>query len=133
MSTWSSTWQRAHEECKIHGMKLTTFGSENDEADDLLKFYSLLSPRPDSFIGYTDEGHQGTFTTITGDELEIGLTFHDGEPNNSGGVEECLELYSLNNIVKYNDIKCKINKPFICEQENFVKIGNYNSKYLYFN
>ena len=102
-------------------MKLTTFGSEKEEGDDLLKFYSLLSPHPDAFIGYTDEGHDGNFTSLTGEKLEIGLTFHDGEPNNSGGVEDCLELYNLNNIVKYNDKSCTIDKPFICEFENHVK------------
>ena len=110
-------------------MKLTTFGSEKLEGDDLLKLFSLLSSHPDAYIGYTDEGHQGTFTTITGAKLEISLTFHVGEPNNSGGVEDCLELANVNQIRKYNDIRCNSNKPFICEEENFVKIGSYKSKY----
>ena len=113
-------------------MKLTTFGSEREEGDDLLKLYKLIQmdgSHPDAFIGYTDEGHQGTFTTITGDKLEIGLTFYDGEPNNEGGVEDCLTVKNMNQTFKYNDLGCSINKPFICEQDNFVKIGSYISKY----
>ena len=129
LSTWSSTWQKANEDCKIHGMKLTTFGSEKEEGDDLLKFYNLLSSHPDAFIGYTDEGHEGTFTSLTGEKLEIGFTFHHGEPNNDGGVEDCLAVKNLNKTLKCNDIGCSINKPFICEQENFVKIGSYKSKH----
>ena len=57
-------------------MKLTTFGSDEEEGDELLKFYRASSTHPNAFIGYTDEGHEGTFTTVQGEKLQITLYFH---------------------------------------------------------
>ena len=129
LSTWSSTWHKSVEECKSYGMKLTTFGSDKKEGDELLKFYRASSTHPNAFVGYTDEGHEGTFTTVEGEKLQISLDFHTNEPNNDGG-EDCLELYNYNNNLKFNDVRCKYNKPFICEKENFIKIGSYESKLI---
>ena len=127
LSTWSSTWYNAVDECKSYGMKLTTFGSDKKEEDELLKLYRASSTHPDAFVGYTDEGHQGTFTTVEGEKLEISLDFHTDEPNNYDGEEDCLELHKNNNNFKFNDVRCNSNRQFICEKK-FIKIGSYESK-----
>ena len=106
LSTWQSTWHKAAEECKSHGMNLTTFDSEKEEAEDLLKSYRLLNSSSRAYIGYTDQGHEGAYTTFTGEKLKIGLEFHVGEPNNGGGNEDCLEIWIYNGKVNYNDVTC---------------------------
>ena len=123
LSTWSSTWYKAVEECKSYGMKLTTFGSDKKEEDELLKLYRASSTHPDAFVGYTDEGHEGTFTTVEGEKLQISLDFHTNEPNNLKGIEDCLEFKLFNNVIKYNDNSCNSNRWFICEFENNVQIS----------
>ena len=117
LSTWSSNWTKAVEECKSYGMKLATFGSDKREAEDLLNLYSASNTHPDAFIGYTDEVKEGTFTTLRGEKLQINLNFHTNEPNNGRDVENCLEFYNLNMVVKYNDVDCSHNRNFICEFE----------------
>lgn len=95
-------------------MKLATFGSEKAESDKLLNSYKSSNT---AFIGYTDKGHEGTFTTMEGERLQFRLNFHTNEPNNYGGLEDCLEIKNSYEGIKYNDVGCYLNKPIICEFE----------------
>lgn len=38
-----------------------------------------------------------------------------GEPNDTAGKEECLEMYHYQHDFRWNDIPCNDNQPYICE------------------
>lgn len=63
-------------------------------------------------IGLTDQDDEGRFKWVTGSNLEYN-NFWPGEPNNSGGKEDCAEMrYSG----LWNDVSCNKEQYFICEK-----------------
>ena len=47
------------------------------------------------------------------------IEFHDSEPNNKSGEENCLQMWSKTNQLKYNDTKCGRKMNFICVTYSF--------------
>ena len=39
----------------------------------------------------------------------------ENEPNNQGGNEDCMEVYTHEHSFKWSDIPCSYKKPYICE------------------
>lgn len=93
-------------------MELANFRTKEEE-ESLITLYSSFNPHPDAWIGYTDEGHEGNWTNVAGDETKISLDFHRNEPNNSGD-ENCL-LFEQWSDFRFNDRSCSHKSQFICQ------------------
>lgn len=93
-------------------MELAHFKTKEEE-ESLITLYSSFNPHPDAWIGYTDEGHEGKWTNIAGDEIKISLDFHENEPNNSGD-ENCLHFEQWS-AFRFNDRSCSHKSQFICQ------------------
>jgi hypothetical protein len=63
------------------------------------------------WLGLTDEGHQGRWTTVTGRRMTY-AHWRPGEPNNAGGNEHCVEWYTSD--AGWNDIRCDQPHVGIC-------------------
>ncbi|CAO1360554.1 unnamed protein product [Diamesa serratosioi] len=117
VKTWylsedSDSWQRSSEVCSSYGMELAHFKTKEEEGS-LISLYSSFQPHPDAWIGYTDEGHEGKWTNVAGDETKITLDFHDNEPNNSGS-ENCLLMEQWSDF-HFNDRRCSHKSQYICQ------------------
>ena len=67
-----------------------------------------------AFIGISDIASEGTYQWINGDTATIEeLGFRQNEPNDSGGTEDCLELFDYNAV---NDVTCTNPLRALCER-----------------
>lgn len=100
-----TSWQNAQADCK-------------DDVANATHLIVLSTPEEVTFmatqlgwIGLSDIGHEGTFTTVTG-ETGDQRPFGNGQPDNGGGNENCVEMQSGG---KLNDDQCGNNKRYVCE------------------
>ena len=63
------------------------------------------------WIGYSDQETEGTFEWFSGSSSTYTM-WNPGEPNNSGGAEDCTEV---NDSGRWNDNRCGASYPFVCE------------------
>lgn len=68
-------------------------------------------------MGLHDTVKEGKFTWINGSPLTF-QDWNNGEPNNSGGREDCVHFYKNYNGVyyKWNDMPCTMVYGNICEK-----------------
>ena len=64
-----------------------------------------------AFLSMTDSQTEGKFTYPTGEPL-VYSNWAPGEPNNSGGEEDCVEIFDNG---KWNDKSCGERRLVICE------------------
>lgn len=71
-----------------------------------------LFRRTHFYIGLTDEGSEGSFHTLDG-RPPLYSRWSPGEPNNTFGNENCVELSDLG----WNDVPCEgdTKNAFVCE------------------
>ena len=77
---------------------------------------------PSIWVGATNiqEGYKGTFV-YEDSKLAVPEKFwNTGEPNNSGGHENCVHAFKRRGLLKLNDIPCTELLPFICEKPGFL-------------
>jgi hypothetical protein len=72
---------------------------------------SLLPTSSSIWFGLNDGTTEGTFTYLSGEPVTY-TNWYPGEPNDSGGNEDCAELYSNG---QWNDDVCSNPRPFVCE------------------
>lgn len=65
------------------------------------------------WIGATDAGHEGEWLWTNGVPVEK-TNWLSGEPNNSGGGEDCLHI-NYKKVGKWNDVGCNRKYPFHCQ------------------
>ncbi|KAH0623425.1 hypothetical protein JD844_006170 [Phrynosoma platyrhinos] len=115
----------------VHGKLFKTDGSQGDFQDSKATCFQaggqLASPRTPAensaiqqivvrhnkgaYLGMNDLQSKGTFKHLNGDE--VGYTnWANGEPNNSGGKEDCIEIYLDG---KWNDKSCSESRLIVCE------------------
>ncbi|KAF9790180.1 hypothetical protein SFRURICE_010840 [Spodoptera frugiperda] len=98
--TLHKTWPEAKRVCALEGASL--FYPENDdEAHAVLSFWNATQPYRWVYVGISDLIVKGVFETI------------DGEPNDAGGVEDCVILRQDGTL---NDDQCTKKFPFICKK-----------------
>jgi hypothetical protein len=81
------TWQQARDRCAAQGGHLATITT----ADEQTMLRRLVGQRF-CFLGATDEGHEGTWTWITGESWAY-TAWRDGQPNNYADEEHWLATY----------------------------------------
>ncbi len=103
------TWSEAKIKAEELGGNLVTITSQDEQS--LIEEMMQSGQRDAYFIGGTDEGHEGTFTWITGEVFGL-AKWAGGEPNNAAGSENYLEVYRSG---FWNDIPGNINRVVIVE------------------
>ncbi|KAF9421847.1 hypothetical protein HW555_002287 [Spodoptera exigua] len=111
--TLHKTWSEAKRVCALEGASL--FYPENDdEAHAVLSFWNATQPYRWVHVGISDLIVKGVFETIDG--LPVSDVYNNwgpGEPNDAGGVEDCVILRQDGTL---NDDQCNKKFPFICKK-----------------
>ncbi|KAM4636534.1 pulmonary surfactant-associated protein D-like [Discoglossus pictus] len=79
---------------------------ENEAVLKLVKKHSKSA-----FLGINDIETEGVFRHLNG-ELVTYSNWNPGEPNNQGGSEDCVEIFTTG---KWNDKNCRDKRLIICE------------------
>ncbi|KAH8415023.1 hypothetical protein KR215_011193, partial [Drosophila sulfurigaster] len=88
----------------------------NLESEDELK---LLNPHLHPSLSYwtslNDLAVPGIFASSTSGRNARYLNWSAGQPDNTGGVEHCVELWRSSTSFQMNDVQCETILHFICE------------------
>ena len=70
------------------------------------------------WIGATDllRGREGVFVYQNSQRTVSQTFWGDGEPNNKGGEEHCVDIFGWRGGAKLNDVPCTYKRPFVCEK-----------------
>ncbi|XP_046751858.1 hemolymph lipopolysaccharide-binding protein-like [Diprion similis] len=107
-------WSKALIACEEEGGHLAVINSLA-ERDAVVKVIKAKGSPEFVLVGFHDFYQDSYFVTIHGQTLaKAGFEeWKSGEPNNSGGVENCGTLHLASG--KFNDQKCYKTYSFICE------------------
>ncbi|XP_075157062.1 lectin subunit alpha-like [Haematobia irritans] len=111
----------AKKECTRRGLQLVEIKSaeKNVAFDALLR--NLFTKSPDLWLGGRDNGSSNKdrpFHWLMSEKPFAFTNWSGGQPDNSGGVEHCVHIYSATNF-KWNDINCSAKLGYICETRFF--------------
>ena len=105
-----SSWPIAEDRCEAHGGHLATITSP-DESSTL--FQAIGTPQgPSSFWIGLAEPAEGRWLWASGAQVSFSA-WNPGEPNNSGGNENCGEWLLAS--ARWNDVDCAAPRGFLCE------------------
>jgi len=106
------TWAEAQAECQKQNSNLAIARDENVvlflgglQGTNRIWLGAQRQPGSDPAVGYT---------LVDGSPLSF-QNWRQGEP--TGGNELCLEQYSQQHQLKWNDVPCDVTKAYICEQQ----------------
>jgi len=103
------SWQAARDFCKSLGSDLLVIESPDENA--WIAAQNVSNP----WIGINDIQNEGQFVWLDGEAAPF-TDWNDGEPNDSGGAEDCGVLYTGEaSRGAWNDAKCANEYPFVCE------------------
>ncbi|CAK0748295.1 exported hypothetical protein [Gammaproteobacteria bacterium] len=113
-------WGSAQSACGQLGGYLATITSQ--EENDWITTNIIAAVNSSVWVGGTDEGHEGTWTWVTGEIWDY-KNWNPGEPNNLGGNENYLEIASarLPNGI-WNDGQGYYSLPYLCESDSLNQI-----------
>ncbi|XP_042348174.1 galactose-specific lectin nattectin-like [Plectropomus leopardus] len=109
------TWAEAEHFCTTIGGNLASL-----ESDDVYKalregIFRVSAAHTNTWVGGYDSSHEGIWLWSDGRKFDF-KGWADGEPNNSGGGENCMEInFKGKDFV--NDIKCNQKKAFLCARD----------------
>ncbi|PSN36991.1 Hemolymph lipopolysaccharide-binding protein [Blattella germanica] len=121
LHTNPKTWDEAKLICEKEGAHLAIINSK--EEVEIVQELRRRLPKifnnnldDHVIVGVTDREHEGSWKSIFNQSLsETGYSeWHPNEPN-GGTVENCLDLHILSG--KFNDFRCNLQLPFVCEKE----------------
>ncbi|XP_046861055.1 P-selectin-like [Xenia sp. Carnegie-2017] len=104
-----ATWNKARKLCQQKGGDLAL--PKNNAENNAISRIILRKGREGHFIGLYRNKSDNQFYTVQNVKPSFTL-FHLGEPNNSGGVEDCVVIYDT-----WNDVDCERPFNFICQRE----------------
>lgn len=126
------SWDYAKEFCESKGGHLVTITSEEENnalVDALTKYSSTISnisrPTPFFWLGATDVESEGDWKWVTGEEWSY-TNWNDGQPDNAGGKENYLHVYTENSrFAKWNDLPNTYSTgvSFICEYDAIYPVA----------
>ena len=108
LSTTTANWQDAQNNAIAVGGNLAAITSAAE--NDLVKNAITGS----TFIGFTDQGSEGTFTWINGEATSY-TNWNSNEPNDYGSGEDYTEMLVGG---LWNDINGSVTRPYIVEVSN---------------
>lgn len=114
------TWVDAQRSCSELGQSLVTI---NDTAEET--WLKQQFPSSSYWIGYNDVTKEGTFVWP---EVSSYVNWRAGEPNNTGGNEDCTVAYG--SASGWNDIACNNYVSYVCED---LSTGPVYYQYVDFN
>ncbi|MBI5527519.1 MAG: C-type lectin domain-containing protein [Deltaproteobacteria bacterium] len=105
------TWAEAKAACENlgTGVHLATIANATEQA----RVGSLLSSSL-VWLGGSDTAVEGTFAWVDGTPWSY-TNWYPGEPNDSGGNEDCVQMYVALYQNKWNDGNCAGLFPYVCE------------------
>jgi len=108
------TWLDARDDCRAQGGELVRVASV--EAQDALRRATLGLQWTSWWIGLSDRDVEGTFAWSDGQARGPGAfgAWSDGEPNDSGGDEDCVHLAAWTG-GRWNDLWCDRALPYVCD------------------
>jgi hypothetical protein len=102
--------QAAKDYCANWGGKVLVI---NDDGENYWVKTTLVNSGLDRvWLGISDGTSEGQWADLDGEEITFSA-WGNGEPNNSGGNEDCANLYTNG---FWNDLPCNGNHPVICEK-----------------
>ncbi|KAK1140094.1 CD209 antigen-like protein B isoform X9 [Acipenser oxyrinchus oxyrinchus] len=99
-------WKEARTFCQSQNSDLAVINS-----DEELKYLQDKGPANELWLGLSDSDNEGTWKWLDGRVVEKSL-WHNGEPNDSQGKEDCGLL--SNGLL--NDLRCETKRHWICEK-----------------
>ena len=127
LSPEAMAWDDAQKFCNTKGGHLAEI-DDTEERDFLVQI--CKAKRDGIWVGGTDMAREGTFVWQTSKRTVPGDYFTPGEPNNSGGQEDCTQMYchedctdwfcSKVRLGKLNDGICETKLYFICEKSKYI-------------
>ena len=110
--TTAASWPSGSANCNTYGYELLTINdaSENSWADSTADTYSTQK----WWIGLNDRASEGSFRWASGESVSY-TNWHPGEPNNSGGNEDCTQFNRFHPSQTWNDEPCNAAFRYVCE------------------
>lgn len=105
-----SSWPSAEAHCAAHGGHLATIGSP-DEGSTLFQATGTPQGASRFWIGLAEPA-EGRWLWANGAQVAFSA-WNPGEPNNSGGNENCGEWLLVG--ARWNDLDCATPRGFLCE------------------
>ncbi|XP_053687357.1 C-type lectin 37Da-like [Sabethes cyaneus] len=125
-------WHKANEFCNSIGMQLVAIQSQ--EKNDAVAAFVKSTDKFDNdvcvfWIGGTDLAEEGVFSWTATGKLVTYENWSLGEPNNTNGTEDCMQLVYIPKFKQYwswNDNNCKTHRYyFICENNELECISQF--------
>lgn len=102
-----------------HGASVKCFMENGKLAEPQTKSamnFLLKLVKNDVWLGARDEANEGVWIWDSSQNQVENLLWQPGQPNNIGGRQSCLEIYSH----QHNDESCAVENHYICEKEVFL-------------
>ncbi|MBL8618246.1 MAG: hypothetical protein JNM72_21715 [Deltaproteobacteria bacterium] len=106
------SWTAARDACRASGYELVTI---NDAAEN-----TFVDGQADArstsrwWTGFNDISTEGSWVWVSGQASSY-APWGSGEPNNSGGGEDCGQINRFHPALTWNDEPCSTPYPYICE------------------
>ncbi|CAB3985203.1 macrophage mannose receptor 1-like, partial [Paramuricea clavata] len=107
----SRTWAAAQFVCASTGANLLSI--HDDREQDFLIYYYQASHSSNIWTGLNDRAVERGYTWIDNSPLDY-INWHDGEPNDYTGHENCIEMQTRSG--QWNDLSCRYYRPFMCKK-----------------
>jgi len=114
LCTSAANWSTAQSTCASYGYHLFTIDSY-DEQDFVEGEMDALSTGK-WWMGFTDAASEGTWVWEDGSSVSY-TDWYSGEPNDSGGNEDCGQLNRFHPDYGWNDEPCSSSFAYICEAD----------------
>jgi len=105
------TWVEAAARCEELGGVFASIASEDEYAAFLRATRGLQWTS--WWLGLSDSRVEGVFEWVDGEPL-VFTRWSGGEPNDSGGREDCAQMMPWNGL--WNDLDCTRRLPFVCQR-----------------
>ncbi|KAK7161080.1 hypothetical protein R3I94_003915 [Phoxinus phoxinus] len=109
MSSESMSWSESRQFCRDNGGDLVIIHTEEKQRH----LTSFIKERV--WIGLSDSETEGIMKWVDNSTLNQGF-WYQGEPNNLGGDEDCVEKMALDSINNWNDLSCSAKMKGLCEK-----------------
>ncbi|XP_032868182.1 CD209 antigen-like protein E [Amblyraja radiata] len=110
ISNTKASWHNGQQYCSLHGGNLLVINNPNEQT-----FISLSTKHEYFWIGLSENGTETNWQWVDGTALNTSATdWNEGEPNNAGAGEDCVEIQIAG---KWNDVNCNKKQHWICEQK----------------